>query len=184
MRDNSLSACASTVLVRRTPWRHRRSTSPREQLVCRARASRRAKPSSSTRKDTMRDLRFLAATCSPGTAVTWPSSNGRGAPRRPAPTHAILRASSSKEPCAPSSPKSRRWARLPRPPFPALSRLRFCHLAKRFPESAFPRVLIPVTRDPVSCDSPYLPDSHRNPRFSIPTASTPAPWSRPRYGVF
>jgi hypothetical protein len=34
-------------------------------------------------------------------------------------------------------------------------------LAKRFPESAFPRVLIPVGRDPVSCDSPYLPDPLR-----------------------
>jgi len=90
------------------------------------------------------------------------------------PALATRHAGSSTRRCGPTFPKSRRWARLPRPPFPAPTRARFCHLAKRFPESAFPRVLIPMPRDPVSCDFPQLPDSHRNPRFSIPTASTQA----------
>jgi hypothetical protein len=48
----SLSACASTVLLRRAPRKHRRSTSPREQLIRRARDSRRTKSCSSTRGDT------------------------------------------------------------------------------------------------------------------------------------
>jgi len=73
---------------------------------------------------------------------------------------------------APTCPRSRRWARLPRPPFPASSRARFCHLAKPFPETAFPRVLIPMPRDPVSLDYLQLPGSARNALFSIPTAST------------
>jgi hypothetical protein len=45
-------------------------------------------------------------------------------------------------------------------------------LAKRFPKRAFRCLLIPVTRDPISCDYPWLPDSARNLMFSIPTAST------------
>ena len=115
---------------------------------------------------------FLALIGALDSIVSWCAATRRGAVRRRAPAHAIQCASSSKERCALGCPRSLRWARLPRPPLRATSRRWFCHLAKRFPGSAFPGVLIPMPRDPVSCDAPYLPDSHRNLRFSIPTAST------------
>ena len=87
-------------------------------------------------------------------AITIACSNAPAAARRRALALATPHAWSSTRPCARACPRSGRWAHPPRPPFPAYSRVRFCQLAKRFPEPAFCCLLFPLTRDPVSCDYP------------------------------
>ena len=103
---------------------------------------------------TTRDSVLLVSACSLGSVVTWRCFNVPGGLRQRAPAHAIGHALSSKEPCGPKRPGSRRWACLPRPPFPASPRLRFCQLAKRFAERAFSCLSFPLTQDLVSCDYP------------------------------
>ena len=97
-RDTAVRAWASVVLFRRTPRRQSRSTSAREQLVWRARASRRMKSSSSTRKETIRDFRFLAPPL-----VTWARRK-----RAPPPQRAMARWD---EPHRPSARGATRKAR-------------------------------------------------------------------------
>lgn len=54
----------------------------------------------------------------------------------------------------PTCLRSRRWARLPLPPFPASSGPRFCQMAERFPETTFRCLSFPSNRDRVSSDRP------------------------------
>jgi len=67
---------------------------------------------------------------------------------RHAPSSESLRDASSTNPFGPTCLRSERRARLPRPPFPAQSRVRFCQLAKRF---RFPPPPLLKTSDCTRC---------------------------------